>query len=116
MKLEDVPDGSAAVEKVSFLDWFQLLVFGDLIDAFNFQTESREHMDDYELSGTFGIPGDVSSEDQALTEFQDGHWTDLIKLFRALQVSFEPRHFGLSIAMPYHSEDVHCIKGNSHGQ
>ena len=72
--LENIPDDSAAVEKVLFLDWFQLLVFGDLIDAFNFQTESREHMDGYELSGTFGIPGDVSSEDQALTEFQDGQW------------------------------------------
>ena len=116
MKLEDVPNGSAAFEKVSFLGWFQILVFVGLIDVCNFQSESREYLDDYELFDTYGIPRDGSIEDQALTGFQDGHWTDLNKLFRALQVSFEPRHFGLSDAMPYHSEDVHCIKGNSHGQ
>ena len=85
--LENIPNGSAAVEKVLFLDWFQLLVFGDLIDAFNFQTESREHLDDYELSDTFGIPGDGSIKDQALTEFQEGHWTDLNKMPNAIDSS-----------------------------
>ena len=51
-----------------------MLAFVGLIDVFSFQTESREHLDDYELSDTFGVPRDGSMEDQALTEFQDGQW------------------------------------------
>ena len=98
LKLEDVPNGSSAFEKVSFLDWIQILVFVGLIFVCNFQTESREYLDDYELFDTFGIPRDGSIEDQELTEFKDGHWTNMNKLFRALQVLFEPRHFWLSIS------------------
>ena len=87
MMLENIPDDSAAVEKVLLFDWFQLLVFGDLIDAFNFQTEPREHLDDYELSGTFGIPGDCSTKDRAFTESQDGHWTELNEIPNAIDSS-----------------------------
>ena len=82
--LENIPDDSVAVEKVLFLDWFQLLVFGDLIDAFNFHTEPREHLDDYDLFGTFGIPGDCSIKDRALTESQDGHWAELNEIPNAI--------------------------------
>ena len=49
LKFEDVPNGSAAFEKVSFLGWIQILLFVGLVDVFNFQTESREYLDDYEL-------------------------------------------------------------------
>ena len=38
--------GCAAFMKVSFLDWIQILVFVGLIDICNFQSESREYMDD----------------------------------------------------------------------
>ena len=64
LKLEDVPNGSVAFKKVSFLDWIQILVFAGLIDVCNFRTESREYLDDYELFDTYGIPGDGSLEDQ----------------------------------------------------
>ena len=69
LKHEDIPNGSAAFEKVSFLDWIQILVFVGLIDVCNFQTESREYLDDYELFDAYGNPGDGSIDDQELTEF-----------------------------------------------
>ena len=68
MKLEDVPDGSAAFVKIPFIDWLQILIFVGLTYAFSFQTESRVHFGDYESFGTLGISGDGSVADQDLTD------------------------------------------------
>ena len=68
MKLEDVPNSSAACVKIPFIDWLQTLIFVGLTSVFSFQTESRVYCGDYESFGTFGIPGDGSIEDQDLTD------------------------------------------------
>ena len=68
MKLEDVPNSSAAYVKIPFIDWLQILIFVGLTYAFSFQTESRVHFGDYESFGTFGIPGDGSIENQDLAD------------------------------------------------
>ena len=68
MKLEDVPDGSAAFVKIPFIDWLQILIFVGLTYAFSFQTESRVHFGDYESFGTLGISGDGSVAGQDLTD------------------------------------------------
>ena len=70
MKLEDVPNGSAAFVKIPFIDWLQILIFVGLTDVFSFQTESRVYLGDYESFGTFGFLSDRSIEDQELTDFE----------------------------------------------
>ena len=41
LKLEDIPNGSAAFEKVSFLDWIQILIFVGLIDVCTFRASQK---------------------------------------------------------------------------
>ena len=56
LKLENIPNGSAAFEKVSFVDSIQILIFAGLIDICNVQSESKEYLDDFESLDTHGIP------------------------------------------------------------
>ena len=41
LRLESIPNGSAAFKKVSFLDWIQILIFVGLIDVCTFRASQK---------------------------------------------------------------------------
>merc|ERR1712050_711979 len=68
LKIEDIPNGFEAVDKIPGIGWVQILTFVGLIEVFNLQSEPKEYPGDYELFGAFGIPGGGSIADKEKKE------------------------------------------------
>jgi len=56
LKFADVPNGLAALSKVPFLGWIQILVFCGLVDFGLYRADPSRDPGDYENAGILGVP------------------------------------------------------------
>ncbi|CAE7588669.1 FCPF [Symbiodinium natans] len=56
LKFSDVPNGLAALSKVPFLGWIQILVFCGMIDFGLYRADPSRDPGDYENGGILGVP------------------------------------------------------------
>merc|ERR1719190_361572 len=56
LKFADVPNGLAALSKVPFLGWSQIIVFCGLVDFGLYRSDPTRDPGDYENAGILGVP------------------------------------------------------------
>mmetsp|Transcript_44050 Transcript_44050/g.104876 ORF Transcript_44050/g.104876 Transcript_44050/m.104876 type:complete len:204 (-) Transcript_44050:127-738(-) len=56
LKFADVPNGLAALSKVPFLGWIQILVFCGMVDFGLYRADPSRDPGDYENAGILGVP------------------------------------------------------------